>query len=525
MFGTEVNVEDKIKDLMEAMEKMQESMDELKKESLKVQKDAGLVAVNLRSEIADLRGQKLEKDVEIEQLKGKVRDLMKEKKHDDDDGGDNKHIKDVRYFDSKNAPKPDKYDCGVEQYHAWHELFVATLIAQDASWDRILKSIEKYGKKMIKKEDVENIKTELGMSGETLENIMRMLYVMMIQYTTGSTQGKVIGGGTEEIFETYRYVVWKGRNATVQTMMDKRTSVMNPVAATTLAEVEACMATWKSDIKYLEKAKNAQDIAMLANHDQMIAILMNMVPETAKEYLINKYEENVTTFDEIEKHLDEYLGKKNIEKNPKAKGGIKQVTIEKAEKQAEIEDEQKYNYEEIIDDKFGTYWICTAIPAAKRQRAENDGGEDARVAGPGERGKGGAKGGARKGGKGPPGGCHECGGDHFVRDCAVRQAKNAAKAKRKEKVSRTSRRAYGAAGIQDTSGHRSGVTGGRATRAAAKAKEKQKVGMALRASSTTFLCLERYSMDKVDLKMVYGRDLGAKMRVTSRSQCGGRSAK
>ena len=46
---------------------------------------------------------------------------------------------------------------------------------------------------------------------------------------------------------------------------------------------------------------------------------------------------------------------------------------------------------------------------------------------------------ARKKAQDPRGGCHECGGDHYVRDCLVRQDRKRAKAKDGEQLTLYSR--------------------------------------------------------------------------------------
>ena len=70
------------------------------------------------------------------------------------------------------------------------------------------------------------------------------------------------------------------------------------------------------------------------------------------------------------------------------------------------------------DNNWG--YICTASPAPKRQRTEEQSPE--MVQGP-EKGAGDFAAKGKGKGKGPKGGCHECGGDHYVKDCPVRKAK------------------------------------------------------------------------------------------------------
>ncbi len=120
----------------------------------------------------------------------------------------------------------------------------------------------------------------------------------------------------------------------------------------------------------------------------------------------------------------------------KKKGTIRMVEHARDDNKAEDE-EDEYRYEEVQDERWGKYWVCTAVPSAKRARSEmevddasSNGGATSQKAGRKASGKGKGKGGV---GKGPSGGCHECGGDHFVRDCTIRKAKMAEKGKGKGK--------------------------------------------------------------------------------------------
>ena len=162
---------------------------------------------------------------------------------------------------------------------------------------------------------------------------------------------------------------------------------------------------------------------MMENNDEMITILISMLPDRVAEYLMTKYEVRVTALDEMEVALQEHMMKivENILRSVWKKIG--QVANQLGEGGDEEEDWQQH-----WDAQGGEYWIRTAMKRprteeheferirmqeedAREVRKGNVEGRKANVKGKGPKGKG----------KGPKGGCHECGGDHYVRDCPVRQ--------------------------------------------------------------------------------------------------------
>ena len=129
----------------------------------------------------------------------------------------------------------------------------------------------------------------------------------MLSYTKGEAHSKLICGGIAGVLDTYRGIAYKGKNAPLTTLMQKRMRVMSPSAAKDITEVEAKLTAWKSDIRYLQEANADQDRAMLNNMDQMATILISIMPAQIQEYLITKYEEGDTKFEELE-NLGKLLG-------------------------------------------------------------------------------------------------------------------------------------------------------------------------------------------------------------------------
>ena len=235
---------------------------------------------------------------------------------------------------------------------------------------------------------------------------------------------KVTSGGVQGAMESFRYIVHEGRDTTMTSIMHRRMKVMNPEMAKNAEDVEKKIQMWKNDIRLLLESRQEQDIKMMEINDQMITILISMLPDRVAEYLMTKYEVGVTALNEMEVALQEHM-MKIVENSLRSKSGRKigQVANQLGEGGDEEEDWQQH-----WDAQGGEYWIRTAMKRPRTEEHEFERNrmqeEDAREVRKGnvEGGKASVKGKGPKGkGKGPKGGCHECGGDHYVRDCPVRQ--------------------------------------------------------------------------------------------------------
>ena len=51
--------------------------------------------------------------------------------------------------------------------------------------------------------------------------IKNFLNLSLLQYTTGEPNTKVKGCGAEGVFEAYRHLTHKGKNATLRALMDR----------------------------------------------------------------------------------------------------------------------------------------------------------------------------------------------------------------------------------------------------------------------------------------------------------------
>ena len=105
---------------------------------------------------------------------------------------------------------------------------------------------------------------------------------------------------------------------------------------------------------------------MFENQEQMITIYMSIMPEKVSDHLILKYVKGMT-LDDMEEELQTHLSKLNMTASDKKAGKLRQVKMEDSE-----ENDNNDEWTKHFDPSVGEYWLCTAVPAAKRRREEAD---------------------------------------------------------------------------------------------------------------------------------------------------------
>ena len=78
-----------------------------------------------------------EKNQEIEELRKKI--LVAEDYRKDMEAG----IINIKVFNFKTMPKPQKYDMEPKDSEEWFNLFTSMMVAMDAVWDKILTRTQK----------------------------------------------------------------------------------------------------------------------------------------------------------------------------------------------------------------------------------------------------------------------------------------------------------------------------------------------------------------------------------------------
>ena len=200
-------------------------------------------------------------------------------------------------------------------------------------------TIEKMGKKVIDANSVKTLKEKLEMDDKQIGNSVKILYTTLLQYTKGDARAKVTRGGMKGSWEAYRFIVNKGMDRTVTSIMQKRMRVMNPEQAKNSNEVEAKVQRWKTDIRILLDCGQDQDKVMLGNDDQMITILLSIIPEKVAEHMMSKYDVGFTSVDEMEEQIREYMDKFGENQQQNRVKAIKKVGQAHAGEADEEEDE------------------------------------------------------------------------------------------------------------------------------------------------------------------------------------------
>ena len=116
------------------------------------------------------------------------------------------------------------------------------------------------------------------------------IYDVAAKYIRRRQSVKVTSGGMKGAIESFRYIVHEGRNTTMTSIMHRRMRVMNPEVAENAEDAEKKLQMWRNDIRLLLESRQEQDIKMMENNDQMITILISMLPDRVAEYLMTKFE-------------------------------------------------------------------------------------------------------------------------------------------------------------------------------------------------------------------------------------------
>ena len=147
------------------------------------------------------------------------------------------------------------------------------------------------------------------MDDDSANKSVKILYTTLLQYTKGDAKSKVTSCGMKDAWEAYRYIINKGENITMAAIMRRRMEVINPEPARVPEDIEARLQSWKTDMRILLDSNHPQDVSMVANQDQMVTILISMLPAKVAEQMMVKYDVGSTSLEDIEEKLREYLDK------------------------------------------------------------------------------------------------------------------------------------------------------------------------------------------------------------------------
>ena len=90
----------------------------------------------------------------------------------------------------------------------------------------------------MKKHDITNMLDELIIDTKIHKQVSKMLYVSPLGYRQDEASHKVKTNGSELAFESFRHLLWKGKNASTAHKLTLRNRVMHPEAASKTEEIE-----------------------------------------------------------------------------------------------------------------------------------------------------------------------------------------------------------------------------------------------------------------------------------------------
>ena len=134
----------------------------------------------------------------------------------------------IKGYDSKSIDKPDKFDGRPDHFLAWHDLFVAHLVALGEEWDGLLKDAREItqGAEEMSAEDMREIVRKNGFDESQLNTLNNTLYLALLQLTSDDAHGTVASLGKDKSLEAYRSLHYKGRNETNQNVVNVKKRVM-----------------------------------------------------------------------------------------------------------------------------------------------------------------------------------------------------------------------------------------------------------------------------------------------------------
>ena len=206
-------------------------------------------------------------------------------------------------------------------------------------------------------------------------------------YTKGDAYDVVKSNGEDRVFESFRYVASKGKDASQAHILVVQNRAMNPEGAKTLKDIERRMAEWKKDLRYLDGVKANTIVTEQNKH-----IMIGMMPDTIADQMTINYKKE-ETYEVIEQNMVDLVDRMLQREKKSTKKNIGNVTQEPQESNCTFEENHTWDYS--ANNGYGGYFFS----AMKRQRTDD-----------GETGEATKK-------KGPVDACFTCGGDHYASSC------------------------------------------------------------------------------------------------------------
>ena len=152
---------------------------------------------------------------------------------------------------------------------------IAHLVAMDTIWETILTQEPFNSGKVLKVTNITSMLNSMDIDVSIHKSVSKMLYVCLRMYTKDEAAHKVKANGSDLAFESYRFIVHRGKNASTAHKMIMRNKVMHPESASKIDEIEKRLSEWKQNLRYLAEVCPESQL----DDDQLKTILVSIAPE------------------------------------------------------------------------------------------------------------------------------------------------------------------------------------------------------------------------------------------------------
>ena len=237
----------------------------------------------------------------------------------------------------KDIDKPSKFDG--QQWQVWSQNFMNFLERRDRRWSKLLKEIQAKSVHPLTPADHASISEKMGLDKILKEGFTHQLYDYLQAFTAGETLSKVIAGGREESWETWRSLCDQGKSRRKQDLHEERRRLMHPPAAS-LETLMKAIASWERDLMEFTVANGGQSL----DEPTKIVTLEMMCPESLQEHLQDKAEQGlVSSYGDYKQAISAFIHRKT----KKSKKTLNAVAAE-AETAATLNPEDAVDADNLI---------------------------------------------------------------------------------------------------------------------------------------------------------------------------------
>ena len=237
----------------------------------------------------------------------------------------------------KDIDKPSKFDG--QQWQVWSQNFMNFLERRDRRWSKLLKEIQAKSVHPLTPADHASISEKMGLDKILKEGFTHQLYDYLQAFTAGETLSKVIAGGREESWETWRSLCDQGKSRRKQDLHEERRRLMHPPAAS-LETLMKSIASWERDLMEFTVANDGQSL----DEPTKVVTLEMMCPESLQEHLQDKAEQGlVSSYGDYKQAISAFIHRKT----KKSKKTLNAVAAE-AETAATLNPEDAVDADNLI---------------------------------------------------------------------------------------------------------------------------------------------------------------------------------